>query len=110
MTSPVVIDQAGPLPIKTSVQWPSTATVVIAVSGSVYSQKPNTMLTVNLTINDTTEKIQVFASQASTHVALPTGFFARTGLYGPCTVALSAGDANTSSDQNDHFQVVLIYG
>lgn len=109
MASPVIIDQAGPLPIKTSLDWPSTNTVVIAVSGSVYAQQPQTMLTVNLSINDTTETLQVYANRSSTHIALPTGFFARTGEYGPCTVTLSAADSNTITDQNDHFQVALIY-
>lgn len=109
MALPVVIDQAGPLPIKTSIEWPSTNTVVVAVSGSAYAQQPQTMLTVNLSINDKTETLQVFANRAGTHIALPTGFFARTGEYGPCDVTLSAGDSGTITDQNDHFQVALIY-
>lgn len=109
MAFPVIIDQAGPLPIKTTVQWPSTSTVIVAVSGSVYAQKPGTMLTVKLSINDTTETVQVYANQASTHMALPTGFFARKGLYGPINVTLSAADGSTFTDPNDHFQVALIY-
>jgi hypothetical protein len=109
MMFPVIIDQAGPLPIKTSVKWPSSNTVVVAVSGSAYAQKPGTMLTVKLTIHDTTETIQVYANQASTHMALPTGFFARDGEYGQVDVTLSAVDGNTVTDQNDHFQVALIY-
>jgi len=109
MMFPVIIDQAGPLPIKTTVKWPSSNTVVVAVSGSAYAQKPGTMLTVKLSINDTTETIQVYANQASTHMALPAGFFARNGEYGQFDVTLSAGDGNTFTDQNDHFQVALIY-
>lgn len=109
MALPVIIDQAGPLPIKTSIDWPSTNTVVIAVSGSAFAQQPQTVLTVNLSINDQTETLQVYASRAQTHIALPTGFFSRTGEFGPCTVTLSAADSNTVTDQNDHFQVALIY-
>lgn len=109
MALPVIIDQAGPLPIKTLVQWPSSNTVVVAVSGSVYAQKASTMLTVKLSIGDTTETIQVYANQASMHLALPTGFFSRTGLSGSIPVTLSAGDGNTFTDGNDHFQVALIY-
>ena len=109
MASPVIIDQAGPLPIKTTVKWPSTNTVVVAVSGSAYAQKPGTLLTVKLTIHNTTETIQVYANQASTHMALPTGFFAIDGEYGQFDITLSAGDGNTFTDQNDHFQVALIY-
>lgn len=109
MAFPVIIDQAGPLPIKTTVQWPSSNTVVVAVSGSAYAQKAATLLTVKLSIGDTTETLQVYANQASMHLALPTGFFSRTGLFGPTTVTLSAGDGNTFTDVNDHFQVALIY-
>ena len=109
MALPVIIDQAGPLPIKTVVPWPSSNTVVVAVSGSAYAQKPATMLTVKLSIGDTSETLQVYANQPSMHLALPTGFFARTGLYGPVAVTLSAGDGNTFTDVNDHFQVALIY-
>ncbi len=109
MALPVIIDQAGPLPIKTTLEWPSTNTVVIAVSGSVFAQTPQTLLTVNLSINDKTETLQVFANLAQTHIALPTGFFVRTGEFGPCTVTLSAGDSGTLTDQNDYFQVALIY-
>jgi hypothetical protein len=87
----------------------SSNTVVVAVSGSAYAQKAGTLLTVKLTIHDTTETIQVYANQASTHMALPTGFFARDGEYGQFDVTLSAGDGNTFTDQNDHFQVALIY-
>ena len=109
MASPIIIDQAGPLPIKTTVEWPSTNTVIVAVSGSAFAQNAATMLTVKLSINDTTETVQVFANQASTHLALPTGFFARNGQFGQVAVGLSAGDGNTLTDQNDHFQVALIY-
>ena len=109
MAFPVIIDQAGPLTNSTTVNWPSSNTVVVAVSGSAYAQKPGTMLTVKLTIHDTTETIQVYANQASTHMALPTGFFARDGEYGQFDVTLSAGDGNTFTDQNDRFTVALLY-
>jgi hypothetical protein len=109
MASPVIIDQAGPLPIKTTIQWPSTSTVIIAVSGSAYAQKPGTMLTVNVSYKDVWHPIQVYANQAATHMAFPTGFFPVNGAFGEVTLTLSAADGNTVTDANDHFTVALIY-
>lgn len=109
MMSPVVIDQAGPLPIQTTIQWPSTTSVLIAVSGSAFAQKPNTPLGVKLTIKDNWDTIQIYANQAGTHMAFPTGFFAKNGAFGEVTLTLSAVDGNTVTDANDHFTVALIY-
>ncbi|HEX6037660.1 hypothetical protein [Longimicrobium sp.] len=109
MASPVIINQAGPLPIKTTIEWPSTNTVIVAVSGSAFAQKPATMLGVNVSIKDAWNTIQVFANQAGTHMAFPTGFFPVNGAFGEITLTLSAVDGNTMTDANDHFTVALIY-
>lgn len=109
MMFPVIIDQAGPLPIKATVQWPSTNTVILAVSGSAYAQNPGTMLRVRVNIKNTwIGSIQVFANQASTHLTLPTGFLATNGEYGEFTLSLTA-DGGTVTDQNDRFTVALLY-
>lgn len=109
MDFPVIIDQAGPLPISTDVKWPSSETVVVAVSGTAYAQAPGTMLRVRLYIRDTwIGSIQLMANQASQHVTLPTGFILTTGEYGEFTVKLAA-DAGTVTDQNDRFTVALLY-
>ncbi len=110
MAFPVIIDQAGPLPIKTTVQWPSTNTVIVAVWGSAYAQKPQTMLAVKVSIKDTwIGTIQVFANQAATHMAFPTGFFATNGEFGEFPLTLTAVDGDTVTDANDHFTLALIY-
>lgn len=109
MAFPVIIDQAGPLPIKTTIKWPSTNTVIMAVSGSAFTQKPATMLSVRISIKDTWNTIRMFANQAGMHLAFPTGFFAVNGEFGDVTITLSAADGNTLTDQNDHFTVALLY-
>ncbi|HEY0015941.1 MAG TPA: hypothetical protein VGC13_06465 [Longimicrobium sp.] len=110
MAFPVIIDQAGPLPISTTVQWPSSNTVVIAVSGSAYAKTPGTMLNVKVNMAGTwIGTIQMFANQATTHLAFPTGFTAVKGGYGQFTLTLSAADGNTLTDANDHFTVALLY-
>lgn len=109
MDFPVVINQAGPLPISTDVKWPSSGPVIVAVSGTAYAQSPGTMLRVRLYIKDTwIGSIQLMANQAAQHVMLPTAFLPTTGEYGEFTVSLQA-DPGTVTDQNDRFTVALLY-
>lgn len=108
--SPVIINQAGPLPIKTTIPWPSSNTVVVAVSGSAYTQATNTVLAVDVTVGGTEiGTLQQFANPAGTHLAFPTGFYAVNGAFGNVTVTLSAANGTTVTDYNDHFTVALLY-
>ena len=110
MAFPVIIDQAGPLPISTTVDWPSSNTVIIAVSGSAFAQKPNAMLRVKVYVAGTwISSAQIYANQAATHLTLPTSFFATHGGQGEFTLTLSAADGNTQTDANDRFTVALLY-
>ena len=107
--NPVIIDQAGPLPISTTVQWPSSNTVVMAFSGSASVQTPKTMMRVNATIKDATvATLTHFANPASTHLAFATAFHAVNGEFGQFTLTLTAA-AGTITDSNDHFTVTLLY-
>lgn len=110
MAFPVIIDQAGPLPISTKVNWPSSNTVILAVSGSVFAQRPNAMLRVKVYIGGTwISSAQIYANQAATHLTLPTSFYATKGGQGEFTLTLSAADGNTQTDANDRFTVALLY-
>ncbi len=110
MHFPVIIDQAGPLPISTTVNWPSSNTVILAVSGSAFAQKPGTLLRVRVYIAGTwAANVQIFANQAATHLTFPTGLFAAHGGQGEFTLTLSANDGNTMTDANDRFTVALLY-
>ncbi len=107
---PVVLHQAGPLPIKTTVRWPSSNLVTVAVSGSARAQSPNTMVAVNITISS--EKIgtmQIYANKAQVHLALPDAFIATQGAFGEFPLTLTAANSNTITDENDIFTVALIY-
>lgn len=108
--SQVILNQAGPLPIKVNVKWPTSSPVVVAVSGSAWTQKANTTLAVELNIHATNQgMLQQFANAASTHFAFPTTFFAVNGAIGDATLTLSAANDTTVTDQNDHFSVAIIY-
>ncbi len=107
---PVIINQAGPLPITVNVDWPSSGSVMVAVSGSAFTNNPNTTLAVKVTVHSTTlGTVQHYANPAGTHLAFPTAFFAVNGEIGPTTFTLTAANATTITDQNDHFTVALIY-
>lgn len=108
--NPVIIDQAGPLPITVTGQWPSSDTVIVAVSGSAYANTANTMLAVKATFKDGTVvgSLTQYANQPGMHLSFPTGFHAVDGGYGEFTLTLSAS-GDTVTDFNDHFTVSLLY-
>ena len=104
-----IIDQAGPLPISKAVQWPSSNTVIVAVSASAWAQQPNTPIGVRVSLDGTVlGTMQMYANQASTHIGFPTGFYAVNNQQGEVTVTLNPG-AGTITDPNDHFTVTLIF-
>src|ERR1044072_3948393 len=101
---PVIIHQAGPLPIKTTVRWPSSNLVTVAVSGSAWAQSPNTMVAVNVTISsERIGTLQIYANQAQVHLALPDAFIATQGIFGEFALTLTAANGNTITDANDIF-------
>jgi hypothetical protein len=108
--SQVIINQVGPLPIKAPVSWPSDRAVLVSVSGSAFTQQPNTPLVVTLTIHSTgIGTLRLFANSAGTHMVLPAGFFAVNGAFGDTSIELTAANGTTLTDKNDLFTVALIY-
>ncbi len=108
--SQVILNQVGPLPISAPVKWPSDRTVLVSVSGSAFTQQPNTPLAVKVSIHSTgIGTVQLMANAAGTHMVLPAGFFSVSGVIGDTTVTLSAANGTTLADKNDLFTVALIY-
>lgn len=106
----MVLHQPGPLPIKASVQWPTSDSVVVAVSGSAWSKAANSTIAVNVSVGgQPVGTLTMFANPASTHLAFPSGFFESAQPFGPTPVVLTAGNADTITDQNDVFTVTLIF-
>ncbi len=107
---PVIIHQAGPLPIKTTVKWPSTDVVTMAVSGSAWAQSPNTTVAVNVSVGDQMiGTLQMYANESGVHLALPTAYLASQNNPGQVTVTLAAANGTTLTDSNDMFTAVLLY-
>ena len=109
MSQVVIKNQAGPLPIKASFMWPSSESIIVAVSGSAWAHQPNTLLTLQVQVDDKVlGTIQQLVGPATTHVALPTGFFAIMRQISPAVLTISAGP-DTISDGNDNYTVALIF-
>ena len=105
-----VISQAGPLPIQAEITWPSSEPVVVAVSGSAWTKTPNSMLMVQVSVNEKPIGVlQLFANPASTHLCLPAGFFVTQQPIADSVVSLTAGNGTTATDGNDNFTVTLIF-
>ncbi len=108
--SQIVIRQASPLPIKQSFMWPSSESIIVAVSGSAWTQKPNTLLALQVMVDDKViGTMQLLAGVATTHLALPTGFFAVTRQISQVVLTLAAANDTTLADANDLFTVALIF-
>lgn len=107
--SKVLVYQAGPLPIDVQTTWPGNESLLLAISGSAYTNTPGTMLTVQVQFGGTRMvTLQMYANQAGTHMAFPTAFIDIPGTIGPVHIGLVAGPG-TLTDKNDIFTVAVIY-
>jgi hypothetical protein len=105
-----IIEQNGPLPIKVAPNIQSDAPAMVMVAGSVWSSSPASMVGVELFIDGNLEaKAQIFANQASTHLAVVPFTFSYTFTIGQHTFELDKLTGPTMADQNDFFQVTLLY-
>ena len=110
MSQVVIQQQAGPLPIRQSFMWPSSEAIIVAVSGSAFVTKPNTVMAVQVMVDDKVlGTVQVLAGVAGSHLALPAGFFAIQRQISQAAITLSVGSDTTATDLNDHFTVALIF-
>jgi hypothetical protein len=104
-----IINQVGPLPLKTQFNSPMDGPAILVVTGSLWSQSNNVMLTMDVQLDGASiGTAQIFSNGSSTHRAFSTLFIAVNLSYGPHTLVLISG-ANTVSDLNDTFAVSLIF-
>ena len=110
MAIQVIVQQAGPLPIKASFQPLGDLPVYVEVNGSVWSQTANVMLgiKVNLDGNDV-GSAKIFSNGPATHRAVVPAFIPVKLSHGSHTITLSADNAQTVSDFNDFYTVVIHY-
>ena len=106
----VIVDQAGPLPINLRVNWPSSGPVVMAVSGSAYTNTPGSMLAVKVSVALTgLVTLTQCANAAGMHLAFPAAMPVINGVIGDTPISITAANGTTLTDSNDRFTVTLIY-
>ena len=105
-----LINQAGPLPLKGGFIAGTKDSVLLVVTGSLWSQSANVMLQMNVYLDGTQVGVaQIFSNGASTHRVLPTLFIGLPPLgSGQHTIMLAAPSPATT-DLNDTFAASLIY-
>ena len=111
MDSQTIIGQAGPLPISTTFEALSDGPALIMLSGSVWTQQADSLIGVELSIDETPlAAAKIFANSASTHMAVVPILIPYTFTLGrQHEIFLGAATTNTVSDQNDFFQVTILY-
>ena len=104
-----IINQVGPLPLKAQFQAPLDGPAVLVVTGSLWTQSANTLLTMNVQLDGTSiGTATIFSNGASTHRTFPALFLGVNLTYGQHVLTFTPG-ANTISDLNDTFTASLIF-
>lgn len=109
MAVQLILQQAGPLPITAAFNSIGDSPMYLEVNGSVWTQTPNVMTSINIAIDgQTVGQASIFSNGASTHRAVVPAYIQVKLSQGPHKLTLSAG-ANTVSDKNDFFTAVIHY-
>ena len=110
MSIQVVINQKGPLPIKTTFDSEGDAPVYLIVNGSVWTQSPNVMIGIQIWLDgNVVGQAQIFSNTATTHRTVVPAYIPVQLSYGQHTLALTPLPNSTVSDVNDFFTAVIHY-
>ena len=106
----MIINQAGPLPLKANFDAKGNQVMYLEVNGSVYSGNANKMVGIEIQVdNKSVGKAQIFSNGASTHRAVVPAYLPIQLSQGTHTLSLSASTTDTTSDYNDIFTAVIHY-
>ena len=104
-----IINQVGPLPLKAQFKSPMDGPAVLVVTGSLWSQTANTLLTMGVQLDGTSiGTAKIWSNGVATHRAFPALFLGVNLTYGDHVLTFTAG-ANVISDLNDTFTASLIF-
>jgi hypothetical protein len=105
----VIINQPGPLPIKTQFSVASDGSVGIMVSGSVWSTAVG-MVGIQVTIDGKAfGAATIYANVTTSHMSAVPILLPSQFSFGTHTIELSAMTGSTMSDQNDSYLVTILY-
>jgi len=99
-----IINQVGPLPLKAQFKSPMDGPAVLVVTGSLWSQTANTLLTMGVQLDGTS----IGTAKIWSNRAFPALFLGVNLTYGDHVLTFTAG-ANVISDLNDTFTASLIF-
>lgn len=106
----VVVNQNGPLPITTKFHYQAQGPAMLYVSGTAWSQQAGQLLGIEVLIDgNSVGAAQVMTNEASSHKTLVSAFFPLDLDYGDHTLMIIVGDAATTTDQNDFYNVSVLY-
>jgi hypothetical protein len=107
----IIVSQQGALPITVNFKALSDAPVTLEVQGSVWTQSANSMIGIQVAIdNAAVGKAQIFSNTQATHRAVVPAYIPLQLAFGQHSITLSTIPGSTTvSDQNDFFTAVLHY-
>jgi hypothetical protein len=112
MTGPVVIfsNQKGPLPLTATFKSPSDGPVILAVSGSAWTQnRSGQLIGINISVdNKHLGSAIVYCNEPASHKALIPVLLPTQLSFDEHTLTITA-QAGTVTDFNDYFNVVLTF-
>lgn len=113
MATLLILQGAGPLPMKATFNAPADGPVTFVLSGTTTTESAPVLTGITLSLDGTIigAPALCWANQNNNHMAMMPMFIPVDNLsYGePHTVEVVVANENTNTDQNDYFQVVLLY-
>lgn len=116
MVSKTFINSVGPLPISMEFQTDVDGPVTLSMSGTAWTQDEGVLIGIKLIIDGVDYFTEygvyagVYANQSAVHMTLPFQLVSVPDLtFGSHTIEIQPLNEQTVTDQNDNFQVNLIY-
>ena len=107
----VVLDQPGPLPITKTFQYNAQGPGMVYVSGTAWTAQPAPMV-IGLEVfidGKSIATLQVMTNESESHKTLISAFFPIDLDYGSHEMLVYVFGASTVTDQNDMFNVSILY-
>lgn len=108
----VIFDGAGPLPQSATFTAPADGPVIFVLSGTAWTQSAAVLIGINLSLDGSGigDAAMCWANQNANHQAMRATFIPFDSLsFGEHTIEITNAYSNTITDQNDYFQVTLLY-
>jgi len=110
MSIQVIINQAGHLPLTATFNAPGDEPMYLEVSGTVWSQKVNSMIGIAIALDGVSVgAAQIYSNGSATHRAVVPAYIPIQLAQGQHTLSLSANGGATVSDSNDFYVAVIHY-